>query len=232
MHRIKHGRPTPAFVIAVIALFVSLGGTGYAAKQITDAGAARKPATKSLTKPQVNKMIAAYFASHRAELKGAQGAAGTAGKNGGAGTKGDRGEKGDQGDRGEKGDIGPQGPGAISLVHTGSSAESGSQPVATVGPWTVTLTCSPDPTNSTLTIKGPGELSQSSVLSGGSPVVTSGSTTSGAKIEVNTGPHRAVTGFLTSGSTTYELNVQTWAESGLFEVCRVVGDAIAVPSAS
>jgi Collagen triple helix repeat (20 copies) len=174
MNRIKPGRPTPAFVIAVVALFVSLGGTGYAAKQMT-AGSSKKKAAAPVTKAQVNKMIAAYFTAHRAELKGQQGPAGAAGKNGEAGTKGDKGaqgdkgEKGDQGIRGEKGETGPQGPGAISL--TTSLTQIGTHPLATVGPWTVTLTCLASPnTNSTLTIKGPGELTQSSVVSGTTPV--------------------------------------------------------------
>jgi Collagen triple helix repeat (20 copies) len=234
MNRIKPGRPTPAFVIAVVALFVSLGGTGYAAKQITAGGSKKKAAT--VTKAQVNKMIATYFAAHRAELKGEAGPAGAAGKNGAAGDKGsqgDKGEKGDQGIRGEKGETGPQGPGAISLVYAGSSAEPANQPVATVGPWAVTLTCNVNTSTSTLTIKGPGELTQSSVLSGGSPVLSNVSTTSGAKIEVtNAQQRRAVTGFLTSGSTTYQLNIQMSAESSLFETCPVVGDAILVPAAS
>ena len=85
MNRIKPGRPTPAFVIAVVALFVSLGGTGYAAKQITAGGSKKKAAT--VTKAQVNKMIATYFAAHRAELKGEAGPVGAAGKNGAAGEK-------------------------------------------------------------------------------------------------------------------------------------------------
>src|ERR1700743_1957893 len=165
MNRIKPGRPTPAFVIAVVALFVSLGGTGYAAKQIT-AGSSKKKAAAPVTKAQVNKMIAAYFTKHRAELNGAQGPAGAGGKNGKAGDKGtqgdkgaqgDKGEKGDQGIRGEKGETGPQGPGAISL--TTSLTEIGTHPLATVGPWTMTLTCLASPSaNSTLTIKGPGDL--------------------------------------------------------------------------
>jgi hypothetical protein len=236
--RIKRGRPTPAFVIAVLALFVSLGGTGYAAKQITTGGSKKKPAAGAVTKAQVNKLIAAYFTAHRAELKGGQGPAGTAGKNGDAGAKGaqgdkgDQGSKGDQGIRGEKGETGPQGPGAISLVYAGSSAEVGSQPVATVGPWTVTLLCDASKTpNSTLTIKGPGELTQSSVLFNGSPVLSNVSTTSGAKIELtNAQQRRAVTGFLTSGATTYELNIQMSAESSLFQSCPVAGDAILVPA--
>src|SRR6185437_10703330 len=158
MNRIKPGRTTPALVIAVVALFVSLGGTGYAAKQITAGGSKKKTAT--VTKAQVNKMIATYFTAHRAELKGEQGPAGAAGKNGSAGDKGaqgDKGEKGDQGVRGEKGETGPQGPGAINLSTSG--IQIGTQTLATVGPWTVTLTCLASPsTNSTLTIKGPGEL--------------------------------------------------------------------------
>jgi hypothetical protein len=237
MNRIKWGRPTPAFVIAVLALFVSLGGTGYAAKQITAGGSKKKPAAGAVTKAQVNKMIAAYFTAHSAELKGGQGPAGAAGKNGAVGAKGaqgdkgDQGAKGDQGVRGEKGETGPQGPGAISLVYAGSSAEPANQPVATVGPWAVTLTCSANTSSSTLTIKGPGELTQSSVLLGGSPVLSNVLTSSGAEIKVtNVQVRRAVTGFLTSGTTAYELNVQMSAESSLFQSCPVVGDAIPVPA--
>jgi hypothetical protein len=232
MNRIKQGRPSPVFVIAVIALFVSLGGTGYAAGKVATAGASKaKAASKPVTKAQVNKMIAGYFTAHRAELKGGQGADGAAGKNGDAGAKGDRGEKGDKGDAGEKGErgeIGPQGPGAISLVYLGSGLEGPNQHVATVGPWTVTLTCQVSANNSTLTIKGPGDLTQS-VSTGGVPVLTSASIGSGKTLHVNTGERLIETGFLTSGSTTYQLDIQMSAEfPGLFESCPVVGDAVPV----
>lgn len=236
MNRIKWGRPTPAFVIAVLALFVSLGGTGYAAKQITAGGSKKKPAAGAVTKAQVNKLIAAYFTAHRTELKGGQGPAGAAGKNGEAGAKGAQGDKGDQGVkgdagvRGEKGETGPQGPGAINL--STDLTEIGTHPLATVGPWSVTLTCLASPsTNSTLTIKGPGELVQSSVLSGTSPVLSNVSTVSGAEIKLtNTQQHRAVTGFLTTGTTTYQLNIQMSAEEPGIQSCPVVGDAILVPA--
>jgi hypothetical protein len=233
MNRIKRGRPTPAFVIAVLALFVSLGGTGYAAKQITAGGSKKKPAAGAVTKAQVNKMIAAYFTAHRAELKGGQGPAGAAGKNGDAGTKGtqgdkgDKGEKGDQGVRGEKGETGPQGPGAISL--TTDLTEIGTHPLATVGPWTVTLTCNPSVPNSTLTITGPGDLTQS-VTSGGSTVLGSGAIGAGKSLTVNNNGHLTETGFLTSGTTTYELNIQMLAENPTLENCPVFGAAIPVPA--
>lgn len=182
-----------------------------------------------MTEAQVNQMIAAYFTAHRADLKGEQGSAGKNGSAGDKGAQGDMGEKGDQGVRGEKGETGPQGPGAISL--NTSLTEIGTHPLATVGPWTVTLTCLASPsTNSTLTIKGPGDLTQS-VATGGSPALSSAAIGSGKSLTVNNGQHLAETGFLTSGTTTYQLNIQMSAEEPGIENCPVVG-AILVPAAS
>jgi Collagen triple helix repeat (20 copies) len=236
LHRIKYGRPSPALLIALIALFVSLGGTGYAASQVTAGGSKAKPAAKPVTKAQVNKLIAGYFTAHRAELEGAKGPAGAAGKNGDAGAKGDKGEKGEKGERGEKGDtgdkgergeVGPQGPGAISLVASAIGNETAT--VGTVGPWSITVTCNPSAPNSTVTIKGPGELSQS-VTKNASTTATRVAIGSGQTLQVNNGEHLAESGFLTSGSTTYQLNLQMTTENpGLFQSCPVVGDAIPVP---
>jgi hypothetical protein len=235
VHRIKYGRPSPALLIALVALFVSLGGTGYAASQVT-AGASKAKTSKLVTTAQVNKLIERFFATHRTELKGAQGSDGAAGKNGDAGAKGDKGDrgekgdKGDTGDKGERGEIGPQGPGATSLVTTAIGNETA--PVGTVGPWSITVTCNPSTPNSTLTIKGPGELSQS-VTKNTSTAATSVAIGSGQTLQVNNGEHLAETGFLTSGSTTYQLNIQMTTENpGLFQSCPVVGDAIPVPAAS
>jgi len=214
MHRVKLGRPSPAFALAAIALFVSLGGTGYAASRIVE-GQATASKAKPLTKAQVNKQIAAYFKAHEGELQGAKGAVGTSGTNG---------------DKGERGQIGPQGPGAIKIAAVGTSAVSGAEELATVGPWALTITCSTNAPNTTVTIKGPGELTQS-VTTGGSPVLSGASIGSGATLKINTGTRLAETGFLTSGSTTYELNIQMTAENGgLFESCPAVGDAIPVPA--
>jgi hypothetical protein len=66
-----------------------------------------------------------------------------------------------------------------------------------------------------------------SVTTGGSPVLSSEAIPgSGATLKLNSASHLAETGFLTSGSTMYELNIQMSTEPGLFELCPVVGDAI------
>ena len=83
MHIRKPRRPTPAFVLAAIALFVSLGGTGYAATTLTagtsDHAQAAATKSKTLTKAQVNKLIGAYIANHQLSLRGPAGPAGPAG---------------------------------------------------------------------------------------------------------------------------------------------------------
>jgi hypothetical protein len=214
MHRIKSGRPSPAFVLAAIALFVSLGGTGYAASQMT----ARK--SKPLTKAQVNKQIATYFNAHRSELQGATGPAGKAGANGKAGSDGKDGKDG------AKGETGATGPGAIKFLLTGSSAVNGAQPLATVGPWTLTQTCAPGAPNATVTIKGPGNFARTTTTTG-SIAQASGAIGAGVNITVNTGGTVSTIGFLESNATVYELKFQLSAENGgLFESCPVIGDAI------
>ena len=52
--------PSPATVIALIALFVALGGTGYAASHHSTAAKKKKKA--ALTVGKVNSLIKTYFA--------------------------------------------------------------------------------------------------------------------------------------------------------------------------
>jgi hypothetical protein len=112
VHVRKPGRPTPAFVLAAIALFVSLGGTGYAARTLTAGPShhAQSAATKSktLTAAQVDKLIGSYIAKHHLSLRGPAGPAGPAG-----GT-------------GPTGGTGPAGPGAAAALkvwrHRGAGA--------------------------------------------------------------------------------------------------------------
>jgi hypothetical protein len=79
-------------VVALVALFVALGGSGYAATHMPAAAAKHsKKGAKALTAAQVNAMIATYFAAHRAQLigpKGNPGANGTNGTNGANGAPG------------------------------------------------------------------------------------------------------------------------------------------------
>jgi hypothetical protein len=70
--------PSPATVIALIALFVALGGTGYAASHHSTAAKKKKKHT-ALTVRKVNSLIKTYFNSHKQVLIGPAGATGPAG---------------------------------------------------------------------------------------------------------------------------------------------------------
>jgi hypothetical protein len=105
--------PSPAFVLAAIALFVALGGSSYAAislgansvksrhiaKGQVKASDVAKNAVKS-TKVADGSLVAADF-------KAGELAAASAGPQG---PKGDTGPQGPKGDTGPQGDAGPQGP--------------------------------------------------------------------------------------------------------------------------
>jgi hypothetical protein len=104
------GRPSPALVIASIALFLALGGTGYAALKLpANSVGAKQIKANAVTSSKVkdHSLNAEDFKSGQLPA-GAQGAAGSTGPQGPQGLKGD---KGDPGDRGLPG------PGAVAM-HT------------------------------------------------------------------------------------------------------------------
>lgn len=110
-------RPSPALVVAIVALFVAGGGTAMAIQQITSAEIKNRTIKLKDLSPKA-----------RSALQGATGPQGPRGPRGPAGPKGDKGEKGDKGDKGEKGDTGPQGPSGLS----GGSIPSG---ITVTGAW-------------------------------------------------------------------------------------------------
>jgi hypothetical protein len=206
VHGARSRRPTPAFILACIALFVALGGTGYAASQ--------------LTKSQVNKLIARYFKAHKSALRGATGLTGP---------------RGPAGTNGTNGGTGPQGPGAshIDGTETGNTSVT---PVATAGLWTVSLGCSASGFRATLAIDGPGTYWATKTIGAanagaassfeGNGTVSAGSPGFALAADGQQGGESVV---LESGSTRMQLNVQVTATNGgLFETCRVVGNAIPV----
>jgi hypothetical protein len=223
MRRLWPHRPSPALVIACIALFASLGGTGYAATQVhfgaTSAKAKSKHKTtpKPLTTSQVNKLIATYVAAHHL------GAVGPAGPQGPAGANGSNGSNGGEGK------TGPQGPGAKQI--TGFQFEGAvKETIATIGPWTVALTCDAGPVTA-IEIKGPGFISDTVTIGevgkAGETFNNNGeigggtSATVGAKFQMN------YRGFLTSGSTMEQIDLEMTTVKGLFfSTCSVTGDAI------
>ena len=106
-------RPSPALVISIVALFVALGGTGYAAVQLPRASVGAKHLKKnsvSSAKVKNSSLVLGDFkASERSKLHGARGVAGTAGIEGLRGLVGPQGAQGAQGQQGSLGVTGPTG---------------------------------------------------------------------------------------------------------------------------
>ncbi len=115
MHRRLVRRPSPAMVVALVALFVALGGAAYAAHQLPPKSVgSTQLKNNSVTSPKVknHSLLAKDFKAGQLPA-GAHGA------------------KGDPGPRGPKGDTGPQGPGATTLTYDANASGSPSQ--TTVG---------------------------------------------------------------------------------------------------
>lgn len=199
-HRLRH--PSPGLVVGAIALFVALGGTGYAA---THSGS-------SPTKAQVKKMIASYVNAHKNVLTGPAGSAGTTGAPGPPGAAGPGAVRIVA--SGSSTEPAPQragtaGPWEVTLTC------SGSEPNATmvvhgpgIGVGTTSLAVGTNPGSTFV----------------GTPVLAEG-----LNLSVNDGAQLSNTLFLRSGSTFYELKTLITAENGgVFTNCDLVGDAIPV----
>lgn len=91
-------RPSPAMIVALVALFVALGGTGYAALKLPkNSVGTRQIKNHAVTKGKLAKSVIHALAT------------GPVGHDGGPGPKGDAGVTGATGPAGPKGDVGPQG---------------------------------------------------------------------------------------------------------------------------
>jgi hypothetical protein len=106
-------RPSPAFVVACLALGVALGGTGYAAVVLPRNSVGtiqlRNNAVTSLKVKDGDLRLVDFAPSQRAQLRGPAGPAGPAGPSGATGPKGDKGDKGDKGTNGTNGTNGAPG---------------------------------------------------------------------------------------------------------------------------
>jgi len=99
--------PSPALVISLIALFVALGGTTYAAANLpTNSVGTAQIRNGAVTKTKIAKETRAGLRGSR----GATGPQGSAGPKGNQGIQGIPGAKGDQGPKGDQGIQGIQGP--------------------------------------------------------------------------------------------------------------------------
>ncbi len=209
MTRLTPRHPSPAFALAAVALFVALGGTGYAATQgsgrVATAAKASKT-SKPLTAARVDRLIKQYVNSHLSSLTGPAGATGQTGTPGSAG------------------------PAPIAVVGTGVSTNSAAQTIATVGPWTVKMSCTSPGASATVT--GPGDELATTTIAGtngsaGGSYESAGAP--GGAAAVTAGSQISQVDFLSSDSTVYELkyNLQA-ATSGPDTDCTILGDAIKI----
>jgi hypothetical protein len=112
---LRNHRPTPALVVSLIALFVALSGTGYAALAITSKNVKDETLTtkdvknNSLTGKDVRDGSLGASDFGGSLPAGAQGERGPAGPAGPAGPKGDRGAEGPAGPAGKDGKPGKDG---------------------------------------------------------------------------------------------------------------------------
>jgi hypothetical protein len=90
--------PSPAMIVACVALFAALGGTGYAAGNLV-----HKATASSAKKPKRGPR-------GKRGLAGPAGPQGAPGPKGATGAKGEQGVKGDRGAPGQPGEPGPAGP--------------------------------------------------------------------------------------------------------------------------
>ena len=222
MHGPASHRPSPALVIAIVALFVWLGGTGYAASTIAGGQAAIHRRKDARSPDQAPGQRSDRWIFHR-----------TSGPSGGAGRCEGRGRhRRSPWGTGATGTPGTPGPGAIPILASVTSANTEPQPAGAAAPWFLALTCKGS--GATFSIHGPGTVGGTTSLAAGGGAATTyigdrGPIGSGADSAVNSGSQMSQTEFLRSGSTLYEVNMMlTAVNGGLFDTCNLVGDAIPV----
>jgi len=124
MRRIRNLRPSPAIVIAVIALFVAMGGSTYAAVNLP----ANSIGTKHLKNGAVTALKVKKGSLLASNFKAGQlpkGPQGDAGPTGPPGPKGDTGSTGPQGPQGDPGATGPMGPSNAWIIGGSETGSTG-----------------------------------------------------------------------------------------------------------
>jgi hypothetical protein len=123
--RVRIGRPSPAMVVAMVALFVALSGGAYAAIKLPKASVgARELRDNSVTSVKVkdHSLLVRDFKAGQLPA-GAQGPGGQPGPNGAQGPKGATGAQGPTGATGATGATGPAGVGLDMLFGNASDGD-------------------------------------------------------------------------------------------------------------
>jgi hypothetical protein len=123
MRPFRPRRPSPALVVACLALLVALSGTSYAAV-VLPRGSVGTPQLKAGAVTSVKVKDGAlklldFAAVERAQLKGDSGQAGP------QGPEGDKGDKGDKGTKGETGAQGAPGLSGYTIIEKTASSTTG-----------------------------------------------------------------------------------------------------------
>jgi hypothetical protein len=115
----KFHRPTPAMIVALLALVLALSGSAVAASLITS----KQIKDGTIQTRDLSKKAVKALQSGRG-LAGAQGIAGPQGQKGDKGDAGEKGQTGERGEKGARGETGPTGPtaGAVSAGVTPPAA--------------------------------------------------------------------------------------------------------------
>lgn len=140
--KIRLRLPSPAMVVACVALFMALGGSGYAAARFVHSAAKHKKSKAPSQKTLIGAAVAKYFSAHHGQFTGPTGASGPAGATGPTGATGTTGPNGLVGERGERGEVGPTGLASQSASVAGPLKTGSSSPVDLGGP-SVTVNVGP-----------------------------------------------------------------------------------------
>lgn len=145
--RFRRTLPSPAMVVAITALFVALGGTGYAASALTSRYGAAQTAKKKKSKHSDRAQDLALIQSVASTLRGPKGnlgPAGPAGPTGAAGAPGAPGAPGAAGTARAYGVVDHTG----AIIATQSKNVVSVTPGGTSGVWCITLAAGIDPSKS------------------------------------------------------------------------------------
>jgi hypothetical protein len=118
--------PSPALVVASLALFVALGGTGYAVTALPrDSVTSTQVKDGSLEAADLSSGVRGEMMTRAKAAKGPRGPKGATGPRGPAGAPGPSGARGETGATGPTGTTGPQGISGIRNVRDGTGATIG-----------------------------------------------------------------------------------------------------------